>query len=112
MKTEPLDLTQEINEPNGSPIPLEGKGKTTLGGLIYSVLTKMQAKDQSEAEVCINLAEKILGKASYVFPVAIMAMIRERVARCPNPVYQTYGYRMLEIKEESEPEDEPAEPPV
>ena len=58
MKMEPFDLTRELTEPNGSPMPLNDQPRTTLGGLVYFALTRTQAAD-SARRVCISVLSRV-----------------------------------------------------
>jgi hypothetical protein len=98
-----IDLAQEIKEPDGKPIPLEGDSRTTLGRLIYSVCIKAPKKDYAEAKHFIELGEDLVkvaasGETEYEFTTKDQARLQELIQGLPQPLFQVYGAEMLEIK--------------
>lgn len=86
-----IDLTQEIKEPNGTPL-------ITLGGLIYRVLTQVPAKDFEEAKRFHALSFDIVGRDSHVFTTQQLGRLQEMVKELSDTRLRVPGYEMLEIK--------------
>ena len=94
-----IDLTQEIREPNNSPIPLDGQPIATLGGVIYAALTRVPADTYEEAETCHDLAAAIVGKDTYGFSTAELALVQSRIKGLALTLLRVPAFRMLEIKD-------------
>jgi hypothetical protein len=97
-----IDLTQEIKEPNGSPIPLDGQPFATLGGVIYAALTRVQSESYEQAETCHDLATAIVGVDTYGFSTAELALVQARIKGLGLTLLRVPAFRMLEIKDKSE----------
>ncbi|MHC4405705.1 MAG: hypothetical protein ACYTG0_39165 [Planctomycetota bacterium] len=100
---DPIDLTQEILEPNGSPIPLEGAPRATLGGLIYLALTRVSTESYEKADHYWELAKDIVGKDSYSFTTQERADIQGLIQKMADTRLRVPGFRMLEIKRTEAP---------
>ena len=98
MKIEPLDLTREIKEPNGSPIPWDGLPRATLGGVIYGALTRIPVDAYADQEHNIDLALEIVGKDSFAFTTKDLAGVQALVRKISDPRIRVLASRMLEIK--------------
>lgn len=103
-----IDLTQEIKEPNGSPIPLGDAAHTTLGGLIYTTLMRIPADSYEDADHFHDIACEIVGKDTFGFSTEDLAKIQSMVKKLSDTRLRVPGFRMLEIKGKPEAKDQPA----
>ncbi len=104
-----IDLTQEIKEPNGSPIPLDGQPIATLGGVIYAALTRVESESYEQAETCHDLATAMVGQDTYGFNTAELALVQARIKGLGLTLLRVPAFRMLEIKDKAEPKPAPPE---
>lgn len=98
MKMEPLDLTRQVEEPNGSPIPWDGRPVATLGGVIYGALTRIPVEGYNDAAHNIDLAAEIVGQESFTFTTKDLAAVQDLVKRIGDSRIRVLASRMLEIK--------------
>lgn len=111
MEVDPFDLTTEVREPNGDPVPLQGEPRSTLGSVIYFALTRTQAADHKQAERCWDLAREITGELSFTFTTNDLAMVQQRVRDLPQTCLRVPVGRMLELEPKAqERNQEPARP--
>lgn len=91
-------MTQEIEEPNGSPIPMDSKPIATLGGVVYAALTRVPAESHEEAETCYDLAARIVGLDEFEFSTQELALVQSRVKGLSLTILRVPAARMLELK--------------